>query len=158
MEAFFPRAVQITLPDGNWHRTLRWPPGVHEIPDALVGHWWLKANGVQIPPPPPRPPRKQIVAPSPERGPAKPKSVYVSMFRPKANPADAPAADRRARFKHLSALPDEIEKLGAEIEADARSIVETDIAEVRAQKAAVFEQAGRVLTETRDTLRGFLVR
>lgn len=48
MEAFFPKALNLTLPNGNWHRTMRFEAGWNEVPDELAGHWWLKVNGVEI--------------------------------------------------------------------------------------------------------------
>ena len=49
MKAFFPSAVNLTVPNGNWHKTLRFEAGLNEVPNSLIDHWWLKANGVDIP-------------------------------------------------------------------------------------------------------------
>jgi hypothetical protein len=43
MQAYFPRAVRLTLVDGS---TKHFAAGLQDIPDALASHWWLIANGV----------------------------------------------------------------------------------------------------------------
>lgn len=40
----FPKRVRILI-DG--HRAIEWPAGVHNVPEAFVDHWYLKANGVE---------------------------------------------------------------------------------------------------------------
>jgi hypothetical protein len=44
MECFFPCPVNLTVANGN--TTLRFKAGFNDVDDALIGHWWLKANGV----------------------------------------------------------------------------------------------------------------
>lgn len=43
MEAFFPRAMNVMLPNGL---TRHFEAGVNDIPEDLASHWWLRANGV----------------------------------------------------------------------------------------------------------------
>jgi hypothetical protein len=41
MQAIFPRALNLNVPNGNWHRVMRFEAGMNDVPDDLVGHWWL---------------------------------------------------------------------------------------------------------------------
>lgn len=43
-KAFFPKAMQLA----TFQRTLHFSAGWQEIPDDLVDHWWLRAQGVAV--------------------------------------------------------------------------------------------------------------
>jgi hypothetical protein len=50
----FPTQVALTLLDGELviggkaivHRQILFKAGINEVPEKLLSHWWLKANGV----------------------------------------------------------------------------------------------------------------
>jgi hypothetical protein len=50
----FPTQVNLTLLDGELviggkaivHRQILFKAGINEVPEKLLSHWWLKANGV----------------------------------------------------------------------------------------------------------------
>jgi hypothetical protein len=52
--AFFPKQVNPTLNDGELvvngrailHRQILFKAGINQVPEKLLGHWWLKAQGV----------------------------------------------------------------------------------------------------------------
>jgi hypothetical protein len=127
LKAFFPSALNLTVPNGNWHTTLRFEAGLNEVPDSLIDHWWLKANGVDFPTPIPVP--------------------------DKAAPPSS-----RVRLPHLHALSEEINKLDLETEAEARGLIEKDIAEAQTQKATVLEQIRTVLQENCDAMRALAIK
>jgi hypothetical protein len=58
----------------------------------------------------------------------------------------------------INSLPNEIDKLETELEAEARSIVEKDIADLRTWKAVVFERARKALNDTCDVVQDLAVR
>ena len=59
-----------------------------------------------------------------------------------------------AKFPFLNALAGEIDKLGFEIEEEAKSIVQKDIAEVRVRKDETFAKARQHVADRRNAVQG----
>lgn len=175
MQRFFPRPVNLTVPNGAATTTMRFRRGIHDVPDELADHWWLKANGVRVPSPeqlrlaqprPKRPPRATLARPVPQAALAPPRQTTApsgqrgpSLFRLRPAPPIAPQAvapaSPKARF--LAILAAEIDKLVLETEAEAKQLIEKDIAVARTQKTAAFNQVRMALNDNRETVQGLAV-
>ena len=175
MQRFFPRPVNLTVPNGAATTTMRFRRGIHDVPDELADHWWLKPmasgclpqssfalrspalSGLHVPrwrgpvPQAALAPPRQTTAPSGQRGP--------SLFRLRPAPPIAPQAvapaSPKARF--LAILAAEIDKLVLETEAEAKQLIEKDIAVARTQKTAAFNQVRMALNDNRETVQGLAV-
>jgi hypothetical protein len=60
----FTRDVHLTVATNH---TIFYPRGIHEVPDHLVNHWYLKANGARIYSRPIAAPARQQVTPQQPR-------------------------------------------------------------------------------------------
>lgn len=71
--------------------------------------------------------------------------------------ARAPAPQPETKFKYLHSLADEIAKLG-DIGAEAKELIDNDLGDLRVQKAKVFEQLRRVLSDKRDAVQALAAK